>query len=70
VSLFGGQEVHGFFDVLGGGDQEQFVALIDDLLFRLKCRGNWLVCKQFLHGILFACGPIQRIANLGLDVRC
>jgi len=31
VSLFGGQEVDGFFDVLGGGDQEQFVALVDFL---------------------------------------
>jgi len=31
VSLFCGQEVHGFFDVLGGGDQEQFVALVDYL---------------------------------------
>ena len=31
VSLFGGQEVHCFFYVLGGGDQEQFVALVDYL---------------------------------------
>ena len=32
MSLFGGQEVYGFFDVLGGGNQEQFVALVDYLL--------------------------------------
>jgi hypothetical protein len=31
MSLLGGEEIHGFFDVLCGGNQEQFVALIDYL---------------------------------------
>ena len=31
MPLFGGQEVYGFFDVFGGGDKEQFVALVDYL---------------------------------------
>ena len=31
VSIFGSQEVYGFFDVFGSGDEKQFVTLVDYL---------------------------------------
>jgi hypothetical protein len=40
VSFLGGQEVHGFFYVLGGGDQEQFVALVDFLFAYQETAGT------------------------------